>query len=96
MVKNDVCVQAGGLEKQLTWVGRAARTEWWRMGKGSGAGNEGRWHLRQVLLVMWHYQGPLLLFLLMQPLTRQRHRPRQCGVAAENPGRAVSACLLLC
>lgn len=72
--------EAAGLEKQLTWVGRAAGKEWWRTGKGSGTGNEGRWHLRQVLLVMWNYQGPrlllrvTLLFLLMQFLMRQCQR----------------------
>lgn len=50
-----MCVGRQRLEKQLTWVGMAARTERWRVGKGSGTGNEGRWHLKQVLLVMWHY-----------------------------------------
>lgn len=62
-----VCVWAAKMEKQLTWVGRAARREWCRMGKGSGTGNEGRWHLRQVLLVIWHYQGPLRLLLRWPP-----------------------------
>lgn len=56
-----MCVQAVGLEKRLPWVGRMSRTECWRMAKGIE--NEGRWHLRQVILVMWPYPGPLPLLL---------------------------------
>lgn len=46
------------------------------------------------LLVVGHYQGPLLLWFLMRSLSRQCHRPRQLGRKPRQSRMGVFVALL--